>query len=221
MLCATGLLIAAVLAGRSFAGETAEVMSEPAPRAGAIESQQPLAPPSGNDAAGHQDDAGSYRMDQNANQVEPPGVQEYLGESEQISLYGMDLRVEHRKAEKDIQGLLVVDIAPGSAAAYAGLHPFRQPARDILNGVGMLAAMAFPPAAVVVPIMESVPLHEAYDLIIGVDGSRVTNFMDLYYCMRDVRPGEVVYLNLLRNGHRVQVPLRITSTLPPAQAWVR
>ena len=220
-LCATGLLIGAALAGRSFAGETAEVAPAAVPQSGAIESQQPLAPLLGNDSGSRPEDAGSYQMYQNANQVEPPGLQEYLGESEQISLYGMDLRVEHRKAEKDIQGLLVVDIAPGSPGAYAGLHPFRQPARDILNGVGMLAAMAFPPAAVVVPIMESVPLHEAYDLIIGVDGSRVTNFMDFYYCMREVQPGEIVYLNLLRNGHRVQVPLRITSTLPPPQAWVR
>jgi hypothetical protein len=30
----------------------------------------------------------------------------------------------------------------------------------------------------VVPIVESVPLGEAYDLIIGVDGARVTNFID-------------------------------------------
>jgi hypothetical protein len=215
LLCATGLLIGAALASRSFAGETAEVTSEPASQAGAIETQQPLAPPSGNDAA-------VYRMDQpDQNQVEPPGLQEYLGESEEISLYGIDLRIEHRKAEKDIQGLLVVDIEPGSAGAFAGLHPYRQPTRDILSGVGMLAAMAFPPAAVVVPIMQSVPLNEAYDLIIGVDGSRVTNFMDFYYCMREAQPGEVVYLNLLRNGHRVQVPLRITSSLPPPQAWVR
>jgi len=216
MLCATGLLIGAAVAARSFAGESAEITSEPAAQASTIETQQPLtAPPPG-------DEPPTYQMDQtNPNQVEPPGMQEYLGESEQISLYGIDLRIEHRKAEKDIQGLLVVDIAPGSPGAFAGLHPYRQPTRDILQGVGMLAAMAFPPAAVIVPIMQTVPLNEAYDLIIGVDGSRVTNFMDFYYCMREVQPGEVVYLNLLRNGHRVQVPMRITSTLPPPQAWVR
>ncbi|MGH9645308.1 MAG: hypothetical protein ACRD4E_00705, partial [Bryobacteraceae bacterium] len=61
----------------------------------------------------------------------------------------------------------------------------------------------------------------AYDLIIGVDGARVTNFLDFYYCMREVQPGELIYLNLLRNGHRVQVPIHITSSLPPPQAWVR
>jgi S1-C subfamily serine protease len=85
----------------------------------------------------------------------------------------------------------------------------------------MLATMAFPPAAVVVPIFESVPLGEAYDLIIGVDGARVANFLDFYDCVRNVQPGEIVYLNVLRNGHRVQVPLSITTFLPPPQSWVR
>jgi S1-C subfamily serine protease len=58
-------------------------------------------------------------------------------------------------------------------------------------------------------------------LIIGVDGSRVTNFLDFYDCMRNVQPGEIVYLNILRNGHRVQVPMQITSAVPPAESWVR
>jgi S1-C subfamily serine protease len=214
LICAVSLFVTEIHSGHLFAAATDEITSTPAAQAGTIESQQPLAPQSGSNAA-------AYQTDQNANQSEPPGLQEYLGESEEISLFGMDLRIEQRKAEKQIQGLLVVDIAPGSPGAYAGLHPYRQPTRDILNGVGMLAAMAFPPAAAIVPIVESVPLGEAYDLIIGVDGARVTNFMDFYYCMREVQPGELIYLNLLRNGHRVQVPIRITSSLPPPQAWVR
>jgi len=213
-ICTVSLFVTEIHPGHLFAAATDEITSTPAAQAGTIESQQPLAPQSGSNAT-------AYQTDQNANQAEPPGLQEYLGESEEISLFGMDLRIEQRKAEKRIQGLLVVDIAPGSPGAYAGLHPYRQPTRDILNGVGMLAAMAFPPAAAIVPIVESVPLGEAYDLIIGVDGARVTNFLDFYYCMREVQPGELIYLNLLRNGHRVQVPLHITSSLPPPQAWVR
>jgi S1-C subfamily serine protease len=85
----------------------------------------------------------------------------------------------------------------------------------------MLATMAFPPAVVVVSIVGSVPLGEPYDLIIGVDGSRVTNFLDFYDCMRDVQPGEIIYLNILRNGRRVQVPMQITSVVPPPESWVR
>jgi S1-C subfamily serine protease len=162
-----------------------------------------------------------YQVEQNTNEVETPGLKEYMDASEEISLFGIDLRIERRKAEKEIQGLLVVDIAPGSPGAGAGLHAYRQPTRDILNGVGMLATMAFPPAMVVVPIVESVPLGEAYDLIIGVDGARVANFLDFYDCVRNVQPGEIVYLNVLRNGRRVQVPLNITTSLPPPQSWVR
>jgi|SRR5690348_11563372 PDZ domain-containing protein len=211
LLLAASLLIATTRPGRIFAAENAEVLSVPASQA--VDTNR-LQPSPGAATAPEQ-------MEQNANLIEPPGLQEYLDASEEISLFGMDLRIEQRKAEKEIQGLLIVDLAPGSPGMAAGLHPYRQPTRDFLNGVGMLATMAFPPAVVVVPIVESVPLNEAYDLIIGVDGARVTNFMDFYYCMRDVRPGEVVYLNLLRNGKRVQVPLRITSALPPPQSWVR
>jgi hypothetical protein len=211
LLCAASLLAGATRPGRSFAAETAEISSMPASQ---TVNTNPLQPSSNSPVA-------PYQTEQNANLIEPPGTQEYLDASEEISLFGMDLRIERRKAEKEIQGLLIVDLAPGSPGATAGLHAYRQPTRDFLNGVGMLATMAFPPAALVVPIIESVPLGEAYDLIIGVDGSRVTNFMDFYDCMRDVRPGEVVYLNLLRNGRRVQVAVRITTALPPPQSWVR
>lgn len=211
LLCAASLLAGATRPGSSFAAENAEVLSVPVSQ---TVNTNPLQPSPNSQGAPSQ-------MEQNANQMQPPGTQEYLDASEEISLFGMDLRIERRKAEKEIQGLLIVDLAPGSPGATAGLHAYRQPTRDFLNGVGMLAAMAFPPAAVVVPIVESVPLGEAYDLIIGVDGSRVTNFIDFYDCMRDVRPGEVVYLNLLRNGRRVQVAVRITTALPPPQSWVR
>lgn len=162
-----------------------------------------------------------YQLEQNPDQPDPQGLKDYLDENEQISVFGIDLRLDSRRVEKEIPGLLVVDVAPGSPGATAGLHPFRQPARDVLNGVGMLAAMAFPPAMAVVPIVEAVPLHEKYDLIIGVDGVRVASFLGLYEQVRNVRPGEVVYLNVLRNGQRVQIPMLVNSVPPPPQLWVR
>ena len=212
LLCAAGLLVGAKYPRRSCAAETAVISSTPASQVGPNSflpsANTPVAP-------------APYQMEQNTNESEPPGLKEYMDASEEISLFGIGLRIEERKAEKEIQGLLVVDVAPGSPGAKAGLHPFRQPTRDILNGLGMLATMAFPPVVIVVPIFESIPLPEAYDLIIGVDGARVTNFIDFYDCMREVQPNEIVYLNVLRNGHRMQVPLRITASLPPPQSWVR
>jgi S1-C subfamily serine protease len=171
-------------------------------------------------SAGSQVVHAPYRTEQDTNNLEPFGL-EYLDSSEEISLLGISLRIEQRKAEQEIQGLLVVDIAPGSPGATAGLRPSRQPARDVLNDVSMLATVVFPPAMVVGALAGSVPLPEDYDLIIGVDGSRVTNFLDFYDCMRDAQPGEIAYLNILRNGRRVQVPLSITTPLPPPESWVR
>jgi len=212
LLCAASLLIGLPHPRRSCAAGTTVISSTP------VSQVDPNSlPPS----AHIQVAPASYQMEQNTNQAEPPGLKQYMDASEEISLFGIDLRIERRKAEKEIQGLLVVDIAPGSPGAGAGLHAYRQPTRDILNGVGMLATMAFPPAMVVVTIVESVPLGEAYDLIIGVDGARVANFLDFYDCVRNVQPGEIVYLNVLRNGRRVQVPLGITPSLPPPQSWVR
>jgi S1-C subfamily serine protease len=162
-----------------------------------------------------------YHLEQETANPEPQGLKGYLDANEQISVFGIDLRVETRTARKEIQGLLVVDIQPGSPGAAAGLHPYRQRVRDVLNGVAMLGVMTFPPAIIVAPLVGSVPLHESYDLVIGVDGFRVASFLDFYERVRDTRPGEVIYLNILRNGHRVQVPLQITSTVPPPESWVR
>ena len=130
-------------------------------------------------------------MDQETTEPEPQGAQEYIDANEQVSVFGVEMRLDTRKVERDIQGLLVIDTEPGSPGAAAGLHPFRERTRDVLNGVGMLAAMVFPPAIVVVPIVESVPLHEGYDLIIGVDVTRVSNFANLRERMRMVRPGGI------------------------------
>lgn len=209
LLCAGSLLIGAARPARVRAAEAvvispttaSQVASDPLRAPANI----PVAPP-------------PYQMQQATSEPEPPGLKDYLEANEEISLLGMRLRLEQREG---IQGLLIVDITAGSPAADAGLHPFRQPVRTFINGMSMLAAMAFPPAVVVAPIVGSIPLGEAYDLIIGVDGSRVADFMDLYYHVRAARPGEIVYLNVLRNGHRVQVPLRIATALPPPQSWAR
>jgi PDZ domain len=216
LLSAASLLIASARSRAALAGDTNEI--SPSSQAVHADSIAP-GPPAQPETAPNQ--SVPYQMDQDTSGPEPQGAQEYMDANEQVSVYGIEMRVDTRKVEREVQGLLVIDIEPGSPGATAGLHPFRERTRDVLNGVGMLAAMAFPPAIVIVPIVESVPLHESYDLIIGVDGTRVMNFADLWERMRMVRPGEIVYLNLLRDGHRVQVPMQVTSAVPPPQAWVR
>jgi hypothetical protein len=162
-------------------------------------------------------------MDQETTEPEPQGAQEYMDANEQVSVFGVEMRVDTRKVERDIQGLLVIDIEPGSPGAAAGLHPFRERTRDVLNGVGMLAAMVFPPAIVVVPIVESVPLHESYDLIIGgfrtqfsfPPSSRVTEIRSALRVVYPAGDGSAAILRSMlpksrrvRQGQRSHPPLR-------------
>jgi hypothetical protein len=211
LLCAAAVLVGIAHPRRALADDTAEIVrTQPSQTADTNSIQFST------DSQGPQ-----YQLEQETANPEPVGLKAYLDANEQISVFGIDLRVETRTAEKEIQGLLVVDIEPGSPGAAAGLHPYRQPIRDVLNGLAMLGVMMCPPAIIVAPLVGSVPLHESYDLVIGIDGFRVASFPDFYERVRDARPGEVIYLNILRNGHRVQVPLQITSEVAPPESWVR
>jgi len=162
----------------------------------------------------------NYEAQQNPQLIDPQlhSMQEFMEEEgSETSPLGIEVQEDQRKlADGEIaDGLLVVGVVPGSPAASAGLHPFRQTARNIIEGTAIAAALVFPPAVVVVPIIESVNFHESYDLIIGVDGVRVTNFLDFDDRMREVQPGEIVYLSLVRNGRRVQLPVPVRSLLKP------
>jgi S1-C subfamily serine protease len=106
-------------------------------------------------------------------------------------------------------------VANGSPAAQAGLRAYRRTVRDVLEAASFAAALVFPPAVIAVPLFDQVHIGETYDLIIGVDGARVTNFLDFEDRMRDVQPGEIVYLSIIRDGSRLQVPVNVPATMPP------
>ena len=88
----------------------------------------------------------------------------------------------------------------------------------VIVGITALAAAAMVGAVfsgglsvVVIPALDYMQIGESYDMIIGVDGSRVTNFLDFQDRMRDLQPGEVVYLSVVRDGKRLQVTLPVTA----------
>jgi len=87
--------------------------------------------------------------------------------------------------------------------------------RDII-GVLLFQDLAVVPLLVVIPALDYMQVGESYDLIIGVDGSRVTNFLDFQDRMRDLQPGELVYLSVVRNGKRLQVTLSVPSNIQQA-----
>jgi hypothetical protein len=120
LLFAANLLVGAAHPRRPLAAETAEMSSTPGSQSVDTNSIQPSA----------NGQAAPYQLEQNTAEPESQELKEYLDVNEQISVFGIDMRVETRTAEKEIQGLLVIDVAPGSLGAAAGLHAYRQPARS-------------------------------------------------------------------------------------------
>src|SRR5277367_5199310 len=105
---------------------------------------------------------------------------------------------------------MIVNVERSSAAERAGLKPFQGNAHAALMGGGVGAALVFPPAILLLPIIDYSQVGLSYDLIIGVDGTRVTNFVDFSEQMRKVAPGELVYLSIVRGGRRLQIAVPIT-----------
>jgi hypothetical protein len=141
--------------------------------------------------------------------------QQFDDDGELSTPFGMQLREAKRtlKSGEEADGLLITTIEKGSPAAAAGLHPYNHVVHDALAGAAVVGSlMPFGQAAILlIPALDIMQVGESYDMIIGVDGSRVTNFLDYQDRMRDLQPGEIVYLSVVRNGKRLQVTLPVTA----------
>jgi len=149
----------------------------------------------------------------------PPAVpelhslREFLDQMTETSPLGVELREDHTslRSGETISGLAVISVAEGSPAARAGLHPYSGATHAVLEGATMAATLVFPPAIVALTIIDQTHVGESYDLIIGVDGTRVCDLLQFEDQTRGLRPGETVYLNIVRDGARLQIPVN----LPP------
>jgi PDZ domain len=141
-------------------------------------------------------------------------LQEFDSEGELQTPFGMQLREAKRtlNSGEDADGLLIIAVAKGSPAAAAGLHPYSHTVHDAIAAAAMVGAVFCGGLSVIViPAIDYMQVGESYDLIIGVDGSRVTNFLDFQDRMRDLQPGELVYLSVVRDGKRLQVTMPVTT----------
>lgn len=152
--------------------------------------------------------------------VEPQlhSLQEFMAESEGSSPIGVLVEQTRRRLDsgEKADGLLIVSVAKGSPAAKAGLHAYSDTTHGVLEALTVGASLFFPPAIFALPIVESMPIGESYDMIIGVDGWRVSNMVDFEDRMRSIQPGEIVYLSVVRNGKRMQVPVSIPTDFASA-----
>lgn len=85
------------------------------------------------------------------------------------------------------EGVIILQVAPGEAAANAGLRGVTQTE----NGD-----------------------FEIGDIILGIDSDQINNTDDLYHVLDKHQIGDTVQLQILRNGRRTSVPVRLTA--PPA-----
>ena len=146
-------------------------------------------------------------------------LQEFDSEGELSTPFGMQLREAKRslKSGEDADGLLITAVAKGSPAAAVGLRPYTHTVHDALAAAAMVGAVfSGGLSVVVIPALDYMQVGESYDMIIGVDGSRVTNFLDFQDRMRDLQPGEVVYLSVLRDGEARPGYAPVPANIPTA-----
>jgi hypothetical protein len=142
----------------------------------------------------------------------------YTADGAFTSPIGVELAEGSRKLPngQEAQGLMVLEVTKGSPAANAGLHAYKHTAHTALQGAAIAAAMfpsPFAPIAMLaLPVIELTHVGESYDMIIGVDGSRVTNYLDFTDRIHEARPGEIVYLSVLRDGKRAQLKVYLPPT---------
>jgi PDZ domain len=185
------------------------------PVAGSIPDEPPASSSADSQSSTEPNQITDYEQEQSGMPPEQlQRLREYDSGEDLTTPIGMELREERRalKSGEEADGLLVVAVAKGSPAAEAGLHASSSAKHDVATGVAIAAAMFFPPAILLIPALDYSAVGQSYDLIIGVDGSRVRNFLDFQDRTRNLEPGEMIYLSVVRDGKRLQV----TVTLPPA-----
>jgi hypothetical protein len=163
------------------------------------------------------DDANNYMIN-DPDLVSGIGTaREFVAQGEESSPIGFEVRESRGrlKGGEHVEGLLIVKVYKGSPADKAGLRGYNGGKQHALQALAIGAGMAFPPAMlltmVALPMIEYTEMGKSYDMIIGIDGVRVTNFFDFAERMRNVQPGELVYLNLVRNGKRIQLPVPVPA----------
>jgi hypothetical protein len=189
----------------------------PAPNPEDLIQQQATAEP---DGSNNSSEVARYEQEQSGMPPEQlRALQQFDSEGELSTPFGMQLREAKRslKSGEDVDGLLITTVDKNGPAAAAGLHPYSHAVHDALTAAAMIGAVfSGGLAVVVIPAIDYMQVGESYDLIIGVDGSRVTNFLDFQDRMRDLQPGELVYLSVVRNGKRLQVTLSVPANIQQA-----
>jgi S1-C subfamily serine protease len=118
-----------------------------------------------------------------------------------------------------LRGVEVETVLPGSPAAHAGLRPARElTARE--KAVAMTAGLlTLTPAAAVAPSLVRFSGGIPHgDIILAVNGRRVSTQNEFQTEIERVRPQDTVYFTVHRGETNVQVSVRLTESPTAAYA---
>ncbi len=169
------------------------------------------------DSASGADSSTDQQTDDSTQADLPPHVyslQDFVSQGIDDSPLGIELREDCTKlrTHQKVCGLAVLDVRNGSPAERAGVKRYTALTHDLLDGASVAAALVFPPAIVAVAVIDQSGIGESFDLVIGVDGRRVRHILDFQDLTSNVRPGDTVYLTIVREGKRIQLPLQIPAS---------
>lgn len=105
-----------------------------------------------------------------------------------VSTLPLDRRIARAFNLQVEAGIIVGDVYRGSGAAVAGLRPAT--VRESIYGIS---------------------LQQLGDVILSVGGRKVASIDDLQNALQDKKPGETVDVEVLRQGSRVTVPVRLSE----------
>ena len=130
-------------------------------------------------------------------------------------------RIEsHSAPGREVEGLEIVSVDPDSPAEYAGLKG--RGAMSSLGASGATAGALMPPLDIaLMPLLKKTgQLGQTGDLIIAIDDRRVTSEADLETALGDAKPGDMIYLTVVRlanDGVRktIKLPVRLGNPAAP------
>jgi S1-C subfamily serine protease len=118
------------------------------------------------------------------------------------------------KNRRSFDGVEILAVLPRSPGADAGLQGERLQVQAALT-VGLFAAsMFFPPALLGAALLGSTGLGKSQEFIIAVDGDRTHDVTELREALDKAETGEVVYLTVVRDGERNQIPVALPGQTP-------
>jgi S1-C subfamily serine protease len=105
-----------------------------------------------------------------------------------VSTFPLNARIARAFQLPIGEGIIIGDVYRNSGAAAAGLRPAA--VRETIYGIS---------------------LQQLGDVIVAVGGKKVANTDDLQNALQDKKPGETVEVEVLRQGSRVSVPVRLSE----------